>query len=200
MKLAFYMGLIAMASLLPVSASAQVYELGDGGALRLRDGTGAVTWTDPNAPAPAPSEALSGDAVTQIASVAAPINYAEMLIQTAARHSLSPALLDAVVWQESRWNAGALSPKGAMGLTQLMPATAAAMGANPRDPASNLDGGARYLRLMLNRFEGNLEKALAAYNAGPNRVERAGGIPAIAETQNYVASILARLGRVTGRP
>ena len=80
-----------------------------------------------------------------------------------------------------------------MGLAQLMPATARDLGVNPADPISNLNGGARYLRYLLDQFDGNVEKALAAYNAGPGRVRSAGGIPAIAETQNYVTSIVRRI-------
>ena len=87
-----------------------------------------------------------------------------------------------------------------------MPSTARYLGVNPDDPMQNLEGGARYLREQLDRFDGNLEKALAAYNAGPGRVIRAGGIPRIRETQNYVASIMGRLsnhsrrtGPATGR-
>ena len=106
--------------------------------------------------------------------------------QAAAAANVSPTLLSALVWQESRWNAQALSPKGAMGLAQLMPATARYLGVNPADPVANLNGGARYLRQLLDQFDGNVEKALAAYNAGPGRVRSAGGVPAIAETQNYV--------------
>ena len=122
------------------------------------------------------------------------MDSAILLSRTAARYSLSPALLEALVWQESRWHNEAVSPKGAMGLTQLMPATAQALGVDPRDPVANLEGGARYLRLMLDRFGGDVVKALAAYNAGPERVERAGGVPAIRETRAYVAAIMARLG------
>ncbi|MEO7787694.1 MAG: lytic transglycosylase domain-containing protein, partial [Sphingomicrobium sp.] len=97
------------------------------------------------------------------------------------------------VWQESRWNHQALSAKGAIGLAQLMPATARELGVDPRDPLGNLVGGARYLRQMLDGFGGDVEKALAAYNAGPGRVRRANGIPAIAETQSYVRSIVSRM-------
>ena len=182
-------------------AQAQVYEISDGGALNVREGGGAVTWrdvrADPVAMAQAPEPAA---ALTVLAPPPSPVNYTAVLNATASRHSISPALLEAVVWQESRWHPQALSPKGAMGLTQLMPATARALGVDPRDPVANLDGGARYLRQMLDRFGGNLEKSLAAYNAGPGRVERANGIPAIAETRNYVTAILARLGnQVSGR-
>jgi soluble lytic murein transglycosylase-like protein len=74
-----------------------------------------------------------------------------------------------------------------------MPGTAAQMGVNPGDPTANLEGGARYLRMQLDAFGGDIEKALAAYNAGPGRVQKAGGIPRIRETQAYVASIMARL-------
>jgi soluble lytic murein transglycosylase-like protein len=97
------------------------------------------------------------------------------------------------VWQESRWQAGAVSPKGARGLAQLMPQTARALGADADDPVQNVAAGARYLHGLLEGFHGNLEAALAAYNAGPARVARAGGVPPIAETRRYVAAILARL-------
>ncbi len=113
--------------------------------------------------------------------------------QLAARYDLSPALIEAVVWQESRWRENAVSPAGARGLAQLMPGTAGELGVNADDPLANLEGGARYLREQLDRFDGDLELALAAYNAGPGRVEDAGGIPRIRETQVYVSSIMGRL-------
>ena len=172
------------------AARAQVYEIGQGGAMQVREGGGAVIWRDANRPRPA--------AITAVpiapGPVTLPMDSATLLSRTAARYSLSPALLEALVWQESRWHNEAVSPKGAMGLTQLMPATAQALGVDPRDPVANLEGGARYLRLMLDRFGGDVVKALAAYNAGPERVERAGGVPAIRETRAYVAAIMARLG------
>jgi soluble lytic murein transglycosylase-like protein len=87
-----------------------------------------------------------------------------------------------------------------MGLAQLMPATARDLGVNPADPAQNLTGGARYLRSLLDQFNGDVEKALAAYNAGPARVQRAGGVPAIAETRAYVASIVRRISFLGGNP
>ncbi len=97
------------------------------------------------------------------------------------------------MWQESRWHEAARSPVGARGLAQLMPGTARELGVDPDDPLANLEGGARYLRQQLDRFDGDLEKALAAYNAGPGRVEQAGGVPRIRETQKYVAAIMGRL-------
>lgn len=124
---------------------------------------------------------------------AIPAAYVRYVAELAQRFDLSPALLEAVVWQESRWREDAVSPVGARGLAQLMPGTARDLGVNPDDPRANLEGGARYLREQLDRFDGDLEKALAAYNAGPGRVIRSGGIPRIRETQVYVASIMGRL-------
>lgn len=122
-----------------------------------------------------------------------PEAYRAQVTELAARYDLSPSLIEALVWQESRWRPGAVSSAGARGLAQLMPGTARQMGVNADDPDANLEGGARYLRMQLDRFGGDLEKALAAYNAGPSRVERAGGVPAIRETQTYVAAIMGRL-------
>lgn len=126
-------------------------------------------------------------------AAAVPATYQAKVAELAGRFDLSPSLIEAMVWQESRWNANAVSPVGAQGLAQLMPGTARDLGVDPRDPFANLEGGARYLREQIDRFDGDLEKALAAYNAGPGRVERAGGIPRIRETQLYVASIMGRL-------
>ena len=144
-----------------------------------------------NAPAPAVSEALVAYPAVHAARV--PGRYAPKIHELAARYDLSPSLLEALVWQESRWRETAVSPAGARGLAQLMPGTARYLGVNPDDPHANLEGGARYLREQLNRFGGDLEKALAAYNAGPGRVERARGIPNIRETRDYVAAIMGRL-------
>lgn len=106
----------------------------------------------------------------------------------ASHHQLDPALLRALIWQESRRNQGAVSPKGATGYTQLMPGTAKDLGVNPRDPWHNIFGGAKYLREMLDRYNNRLELALAAYNAGPGRVKE--DIPNIAETRYYVAAVM----------
>jgi soluble lytic murein transglycosylase-like protein len=127
------------------------------------------------------------------ASATLPDRYENAVKALSARFDLSPALIEALVWQESRWREGAVSPVGARGLAQLMPGTAREMGVNPDDPLANLEGGARYLRQQLDRFDGDVEKALAAYNAGPGRVEKAGGIPRIRETQTYVAAVMGRL-------
>lgn len=108
--------------------------------------------------------------------------------QAAQRHGIPEDLFLRLVQQESGWNPNARSHKGAMGLAQLMPGTAAKLGVNPNDPVQNLNGGARYLRMMYNQF-GNWTLALAAYNAGPGAVQKHGGIPPYRETRNYVRII-----------
>jgi soluble lytic murein transglycosylase-like protein len=137
-----------------------------------------------------PAEAFAN--VTDDGS-AIPAAYAAKVEELAGRFDLSPALIEALVWQESRWRAGAVSPKGAQGLAQLMPGTADYLRVDANDPLQNLEGGARYLREQLDRFGGDLEKALAAYNAGPGRVQAAGGVPNIRETKAYVAAVMGRL-------
>jgi soluble lytic murein transglycosylase-like protein len=115
--------------------------------------------------------------------------------RAAALHGVAPELVDAVIRQESGYRTNATSRAGAIGLMQLMPATARTLGVDPHDPAANLDGGVAYLRAMLDRFGGHVDLALAAYNAGPAAVERYGGVPPYRETQAYVAAGLARLAQ-----
>lgn len=107
----------------------------------------------------------------------------------ARRHGVPEDLFVRLVERESRWNAAAVSHKGAVGLAQLMPGTARLLGVDATDGHQNLDGGARYLRLMYERF-GTWRLALAAYNAGPEAVERHSGVPPFAETTAYVVAIL----------
>lgn len=109
----------------------------------------------------------------------------------ARRHGVPEDLFLRLVRQESGWNPGAISSKGALGLAQLMPATAAQLGVNPADPGQNLEGGARYLAMQYRAF-GSWRLALAAYNAGPGAVIEHGGIPPYAETQGYVTAIMGR--------
>lgn len=123
-----------------------------------------------------------------------------VIVRHADSYQLDPKLVRAVIQVESGYNPGAVSRKGAMGLMQLMPGTATLLAVNdPWDPDENVRGGAAYLRRMLDRFEGRLELAVAAYNAGPAAVERHGGIPPYPETRDYVRKVLA-LYRGVDRP
>jgi len=121
--------------------------------------------------------------------------FAGIISQAAERHGLDPDLLRAVIVQESGGRPEAVSSKGARGLMQLMDETSRDLGVrDPHDPEESIFAGARYLRGLLDRWGGDLSKALAAYNAGPGAVEKYGGVPPYRETQRYVRSILARLG------
>ena len=178
-------------------AQADVLQIEDGEARWIAGGVlapVAVPMSDAAEDVPAdlilPDRAIANP---HLHAAAVPQTYKAKIAELAARFDLSPSLLEAVVWQESRWRADAVSPVGARGLAQLMPGTARELGVDPREPFANLAGGARYLRAQLDRFDGDVETALAAYNAGPGRVERAGGIPRIRETQLYVAAIMGRL-------
>jgi soluble lytic murein transglycosylase-like protein len=130
------------------------------------------------------------------------MDYQEIARQIAIEEGVDPDLFGRLVQQESGWDATAGSSKGAYGLAQLMPATAAELGVDPTDPVQNLRGGARYLRQQLDRF-GDPVLALAAYNAGPGNVSKYGGVPPFEETQNYVSNILNNYvgeGRAPVRP
>ena len=116
--------------------------------------------------------------------------YAAEIDAAAAKYNVDPALLRGLIRQESNFNANATSPAGARGLTQLMPGTASALGVDPSVPAQAIEGGAKYLRQQLDRFGNDPAKALAAYNAGPGAVQRYGGVPPYAETQNYVRKVM----------
>jgi soluble lytic murein transglycosylase-like protein len=185
-----FMVFSGFAAAIPAAASAQVYEIGtDGEAIEVSS----------NAALPA-QDATSRFGATQTFSFSPavtrklmPANWKIIVTSVADQHGLDPILFEALIWQESRWNPSARSPKGAIGLTQLMPGTAQQLGVNPFDPVANMQGGARYLKSMLTQFDGNLDLALAAYNAGPMRISQYGGVPPFDETRNYVALIRQRI-------
>jgi soluble lytic murein transglycosylase-like protein len=146
-----------------------------------------------------PAASASGAASEGPAPVA-PAEIDALVEQNAATWQVEPALIKAVIANESGFNARATSSAGAQGLMQLMPETAAAMGVrDPYDPAQNVAGGTRYLRSMLDRFKGDQKLAVAAYNAGPGAVEQHGGIPPYAETRTYVDNVLGSYARYRAR-
>ena len=181
MRLALMIGMMASTSIVAPGAQAQEFAL-----LEHRY----------EQPAPAGDQELwtSEEARSRVLLPATyrEVIYEPMIREAEARYRLPPGLMLALVWAESRFNPMAISPAGAAGLAQLMPTTARELGVrNRHDPAQNIDGGARYLRQMLDRF-GEVHLALAAYNAGPGAVARAGGIPRNRETPAYVRSVLQR--------
>ncbi len=135
-----------------------------------------------NAPAAQESSALAvgGDGSS----------FSDMIAAAAQKYDVDPKLVSAVAEAESGGDQSAVSHAGAVGVMQLMPDTAAALGVDPYDKAQNIEGGAKYLRQMLDNFGGDVKKAVAAYNAGPQAVRDYGGVPPYAETQNYVEHVL----------
>lgn len=127
--------------------------------------------------------------------------YRRIIEDKSVKYDLEPSLINAIIQVESDWNSTAVSNKGAKGLMQLMPSTAKDMRVrDPFDPEENIDGGTKYLRYLLDRYDGDLSFALAAYNAGPERVERSGGIPPIPETRQYVKKVLSLYNRTQFSP
>lgn len=164
----------------PRPARAQVLEI-EGGGQVTRVGGG---WTPPAAAAPR---------TPYQKALAPPDAYRPAIEAAAARYDLSPAFLDAVARSESGYDPKIVSPRGAIGIMQLMPATARMLGVDAWNPSQNIMGGAAYLRALLNQFDGSVDLALAAYNAGSGRVIQYQGVPPFRETRAYVAGNLDRL-------
>jgi soluble lytic murein transglycosylase-like protein len=169
-------------------------------AARARESSAAASffvspWSSPKLAVAVSSTATSADAVDADCEPL-PTTDLDALVATAAtRQRVEAALLQAVIAQESGGRPCAVSPKGAKGIMQLMPDTVAAFGvADPFDPAQGLAAGARFLRQLLDRYDGDVRLALAAYNAGPGRVDQFRAVPDIPETTAYVDAILRRLG------
>lgn len=167
--------LAASLTLAAAGAKAQVLQVEDNGAVS-RIGAG---W----------------QALAPATKVEAERPYAAAIDAAARTYGVSPDLLDAVARSESGYDPKIVSPAGAIGVMQLMPATARSLGVDPWDPAQNIMGGAAYLRAQLDRFDGAIDLALAAYNAGGGRVAHYRGVPPFRETQAYVATNLDRLAK-----
>ena len=200
---------LAAAATAPLLASEQVvlrngfrlaaerHESVSGGLVRLYTPTGVIELAqdrieafETDEPAAAGVQ-LDGPAVVAPAATAAPsADPKRLLDQAAERYGIPAALLHGVARAESAYRVNAISPKGAIGVMQLMPATAAELGANPHNAAENIDAGARHLRDLLERYDGSAHKALSAYNAGAAAVQRYGGVPPYAETLNYVHKVI----------
>jgi soluble lytic murein transglycosylase-like protein len=166
-------------------------------ALRLVDGEGVVHLT--NVPADPRYRGLPGASGTRAGWLRLPARawtrYSADIQDIAREHGVSPALIEAVIRTESGFDPSAVSPKGAAGLMQLMPKTASALGVADRfDPRESIRGGVRHLRYLLERYQGSVVLALAAYNAGEGAVDAHRGIPPYPETQQYVRSVLRRAG------
>lgn len=171
---------IALMALLTLAAPAHaaVWEVGEDGVAERLDTVVAAAPSRASAPL-----RISGRAAL----------YRPHVTRAAAHYALSPALIDAIAHVESRYDPAAVSSASARGIMQLMPGTARDLGVDARDPAANIRGGTAYLRQLLNRFDGDLVRTIAAYNAGPGAVARAGGVPRYRETQSYVRAVMDRL-------
>lgn len=178
---------LALVLVASAEASAQVLAIGDDGAVTTYAG-----------PAVHSSEGVAAITPPEPAPLvrAPPEDVIRLIQESSARHAVPATIVEAVAWQESRFNHAAVSSKGARGVMQLLPTTASDLGVDPSDLKGNIDGGAAYLAQQLRRF-GDVKLALAAYNAGPKAVERYGGVPPYAETQSYVRAIMARLAAVS---
>jgi soluble lytic murein transglycosylase-like protein len=195
--------LLGTLALSPVAAGAEdtyackdadgVWVLGNAGRDRCVTKVTRITQRQSRTPGPPPTAAARAKTYADVkAIILAPTAYREHIRRAAETYKLPEELLHAVMAVESGYNPVAMSNKGAAGLMQLMPNTAKDMYVSDVwNPSQNIDGGARYLRILANQYEGDLTKTLAAYNAGPEAVRRAGGVPSYQETREYVRRVIA---------
>lgn len=179
-----------LAALSCEAAFGQVIEISPDGTVITH--SGPATYRGAGQPSQVLSQPAPYRAPLRPTSSASPSPRAAIAL-SAKNAGISPALVEAVAWTESRMNQSALSPKGARGVMQLMPETARQMGVDPNRLDGNVEGGTRYLSGLLVRFDGDLINSLAGYNAGPEAVSRHGGIPPYRETKAYVSAIMDRL-------
>lgn len=151
--------------------------------------TGFEEFAEP-VPEPAPARAIQPPVIETPPAPARPSDPRSMVREAALRAGLPPAFVESVALVESAFQTGAISPKGAIGVMQLMPDTAKALGADPHDPQQNIEAGTRLLRDLLIKYDGDVVKALSAYNAGEGAVARYQGLPPYAETRLYVNRVI----------
>jgi len=172
----------------------------DAGFVRLFDNDGVTELPAGSVVAFEPEEFVAPPPAPPMVEAPLPALDSRTLVHDAAvRTGLPPAFVESVARVESAMRPQAVSPKGAVGVMQLMPSTARALSADPRDPAQNIDAGARLLRDLLIKYDGDVVKALSAYNAGAGAVDRYRGMPPYAETQNYVDKVIRTYLRAGGR-
>ena len=183
---------VAFALLTLAPAHADVLAIGDDGSVTVHSGPALYNTVDLKPQALPPETPRIARRVARMASP----GVRAAITNSAAHYSLSPALVSALAWRESAFHADAVSPKGAKGIMQLMPETARAYCASPCSASQNVEAGTAYLQALMQRYDGDVVKALAAYDAGPRAVDRFGGLPPYRETQAYVDAILARMSSV----
>ena len=169
--------------LVSAPAGAAVYEVGDDGAMIRIDSSVVV----------AGAGAAPAERTMRVRTSVRAAAFHPEVDKAGQRYDVSPALIDAIAHVESRYDPAAVSRTRAMGIMQLMPGTARDLGVDARDPAANIRGGTAYIRMLLDLFDGDLVRTIAAYNAGPGAVKKAGGVPNYPETKSYVAAVMNRL-------
>lgn len=179
-------GIAVLITCFALPATAQVLDIGPSGVTSI-SGPNVITAEGVRSIVPERPAARTG----------APASAQPLLDRAGQAARLSPRLLEAIAYVESRFRQDAVSPKGAVGMMQLMPGTAGELGVDPYDAGQNAHGGAAYLRKMLVMFDNDVELAVAAYNAGPEAVRRHRGVPPFPETRAYVAAVMDYLARTS---